>query len=429
MKFLYSDTQDYVDPGYDFLNDRPSPGRKKYWDDRYAHELMDAPPYDGLLVSMSAVKTVPGVSGGAGRYSTAEEQRFLRDGARRFLRFDGLRFKDRMLMGDCGAFAYAGLDRPAYTPDEVVEFYADGGFTHGCSPDHIIFDFDTTNPPPSDVSDAVRDRYAITLENAFEFRAQALRNHVQFEPVAAIQGWSPESMAQAAVSLERMGFRYLAVGGLVPLKSDAIHACLRAIRERIKPETQLHLLGFAKADQIHEFIQYGIASFDSTSPLIRAFKDARANYYIDSPDNSLAYYTAIRIPQAIENPRLLQAIKQGKLATGELLRRESEALAAIRGYDKGIVPLDKAIEVLAEYQHYLTLAIEDSATKRERALEDAKSQISITLRDAPWKRCACAICRQIGVEVIIFRTSNRNKRRGFHNLGVYYNHLKRTLAS
>ena len=355
MKFLYPDTQDYVDPGYDFTNERPTAGRKKYWDDRYAHELMDVPPYDGLLVSMSAVKTVPGVTGGTGRYSTAEEHRFLRDGARRFLRFDGPRFNDKMLMGDCGAFAYAELDRPAYTPEEVVEFYADGGFTHGCSPDHIIFDFDTANPPQSAVSSTVRDRYAITLENAREFRAQALRDRVQFEPMAAIQGWSPESMAQAAVALERMGYQYLAVGGLVPLKSDAIHACLKAIREQIRPDTKLHLLGFAKADQVHEFMQYGIASFDSTSPLIRAFKDARANYYIESPGNGLAYYTAIRIPQAIENPRLLQAIKRGRLGADELQRSESEALAAIRGYDKGTVTLTTAVEVLADYQHYLLL--------------------------------------------------------------------------
>ena len=334
-----------------------------------------------------------------------------------------------MLMGDCGAFAYAALDRPAYTPAEVIEFYEDSGFTHGCSPDHIIFDFDATNPPASAVSDAVRMRYAITLENAREFHAQALRDRVRFEPMAAIQGWSPDSMAQAAVSLEQMGFKYLAVGGLVPLKSEAIHACLKAIRQQIRPDTQLHLLGFAKADQIREFIQYDIASFDSTSPLIRAFKDAKANYYLDSPTGGLAYYAAIRIPQATENPRLLRAIKRGRLDTDELQHKETNALAAIRGYDKDTVTLSAAIDVLSDYQHSLILATEESATKRERALEEAKSQIAITLTDAPWKRCQCAICRNIGVEVIIFRTSNRNKRRGFHNLGVYYNHLKRTLAS
>ena len=42
-----------------------------------------------------------------------------------------------------------------------------------------------------------------------------------------------------------------------------------------------------------------------------------------------------------------------------------------------------------------------------------------TLTDRPWKQCACAICRAISIEVVIFRASNRNKRRGIHNLGVY----------
>jgi hypothetical protein len=62
MKFLYSDTQDYVDPGYDFLNDRSSPGRERYWSDVYAHEFMQPAPYDGLLVSMSAVRQAAGVA-------------------------------------------------------------------------------------------------------------------------------------------------------------------------------------------------------------------------------------------------------------------------------------------------------------------------------------------------------------------------------
>jgi queuine/archaeosine tRNA-ribosyltransferase len=60
---------------------------------------------------------------------------------------------------------------------------------------------------------------------------------------------------------------------------DAIKVVLSAIRERIQPDTKIHLLGFAKADSIHEFTGFGITSFDSTSPLIRAFKDEKANYY------------------------------------------------------------------------------------------------------------------------------------------------------
>ncbi len=61
------------------------------------------------------------------------------------------------------------------------------------------------------------------------------------------------------------------------------------------------MLGFAKADDIAEFRSFRITSFDTTSPLLRAFKDAKSNYYLRRRDGRLDYYTAIRVPQAIEN--------------------------------------------------------------------------------------------------------------------------------
>ena len=270
MKFLYSDTQDYVDPGYDFINDRQAPGRERYWHDAYAHEMMRPAPYDGLLVAMSAVRQAEGVAASKVRYTTAEEQRLLRIGARKFLRLDGPGLKDLMLMGDCGAFAYAGHHEPAYSPEEVIEFYLDGEFTHGVSPDHIIFECDLDNPPARTLPEAER-RFEITLENARKFLKLSKAEGDLFEPMGAVQGWSPKSMADAAKRLVKMGYEYLAVGGLVPLRVDAIKIVLESIRSAVGPDIKLHLLGFAKADHIHEFVNFGIESFDSTSPLIRAF--------------------------------------------------------------------------------------------------------------------------------------------------------------
>lgn len=280
MKFLYSDTQDYVDPDYNFLTDRTAPGRKRYWDDMYAHEMMSPAPYDGLLVSMSAIRQADGVANSKVRYSTAEEQRFLRDGARKFLRYVGPKFAQSMLMGDCGAFAYVEHECPAYEPEEVIEFYVEAGFTHGVSPDHIIFDCDLSNPPATDISESTLQRYNITLQNAEKFLNLVKDEDLPFEPMGAVQGWSPMSMAESAKKLEIMGYKYLAIGGLVPLKVDAIHEVLRQLRDAIDAKTSIHLLGFAKADHIHQFLDYGITSFDSTSPLIRAFKDQKSNYFL-----------------------------------------------------------------------------------------------------------------------------------------------------
>jgi hypothetical protein len=427
MKFLYSDTQDYVDPKYDFIKDRNAPGRKRYWDDMYAHEMMDPVPYDGLLMSMSAIRQAEGVSSSKVRYSTSEEQRLLRDGARRFLRFGGPGLKDLMLMGDCGAFAYVEHDRPAYSPDEVVEFYADAGFSHGVSPDHIIFDCDVANPPRTAVAPQVGERFDITLENASKFIKRAKKEGMPFEPMGAVQGWSPKSMAAAAVKLEKMGYKYLAIGGLVPLKVDVIHQVLSTLRQALDPSTDIHLLGFAKAEQIHEFVRYRIASFDSTSPLIRAFKDAKANYYIEAPGGGLDYYAAIRIPQAMENPRLMQGVKRGMFQAEDLQKREERALSALRKLDKVGGKVEGALDAVMDYHRFLTVADAEDDDAHERGLARTRDLMRRTLEDKPWKRCKCSICSSAGVEVIIFRSSNRNKRRGFHNLGVYHKHLKNTL--
>jgi hypothetical protein len=430
MKFLYSDTQDYVDPGYDFVNDRNSPGRERYWSDVYAHEFMQPVPYDGLLVSMSAVRQAAGVASSKVRYSTREEQRLLREGARKFLRYGGPRFKGAWLMGDCGAFAYVDHPVPAYTPEEVVEFYTEAGFTHGVSPDHIIFDCDLSNPPEKVMDPAVRQRYAITLANAEAFLALARRERAPFEPLGAVQGWSPESMAEAAHRLERMGYGYLAIGGLVPLKVDAIKAVLSAIRKRIQPSTNIHLLGFAKADSIKEFtdIKFGITSFDSTSPLIRAFKDEKANYYSEGPNGKLEYYTAIRIPQAIENARLMQGVKRGAFSAEDLLLRERKALGEVRAFDRGTSTVSATLDAVMDYHQFLVRGDGTSAVRQDKALRKTAALVQRTLENQPWKRCSCNVCRSIGVEVIIFRSSNRNKRRGIHNLGVYHRHLRRTLG-
>ncbi len=427
MKFLYADTQDYVDPEYDFINDRNAPGRKRYWDDQYAHEMMTPVPYDGLLVSMSAVRPATGVSNSKVRYSTAEQQRFLREGARKFLRLDSQRFSNAMVMGDCGAFAYVEHPTPAYSPAEVVDFYTDAGFTHGCSPDHIIFSCDSSNPPAENQTEDTIYRYEITLENAREFLRLTNEAGRPFEPLGAVQGWSPKSMATAAKSLEDMGYRYLAIGGLVPLKVEQIHEVLKELRATIKPETNIHLLGFAKAERIHEFTNYGITSFDSTSPLIRAFKDAKSNYYLENASEKLDYYTAIRIPQAIENPKLMQGIKRGVLRAEELQEKEAVALKIMREYDKGTVDYEATIEALTDYLRLTLSGSITSTTELEKEVAKNIRLITPTLIDKPWKKCQCSICMSAGVETIIFRASNRNKRRGFHNLGVYHRHLQRTL--
>ena len=55
MKFFFPDSQDLVDPSFDFINETRSKLRLRQRDDQYAHEVFANPPYDGMLVSMASV--------------------------------------------------------------------------------------------------------------------------------------------------------------------------------------------------------------------------------------------------------------------------------------------------------------------------------------------------------------------------------------
>lgn len=422
MKFIYADSLDFIDPRYDFATDTHGPGRQLYWDDQYPHEFMKTPPYDGILVSRGIV----GDHRFSGRYTSGQSMRFRRVGARKFLRFEGKDLSEKPIYGDCGAFSYVNEVVPPYSSQEILDFYIDGGFTHGCSVDHVIFEFDRNAKGLEGGSDDARRRFEITLSNANDFRALS-RRYPSFTPLGVVQGWSPESKAIAAKNLEAMGYDYLAIGGMVPLNATSIHMCLEAIRKKIKPSTRLHLLGFAKAEQIAEFTRYGIESFDSTSPLLRAFKDARANYYVLKHDGALDYYAAIRIPQSTENPRLIRAAKEGRYRQEDLVQLESDALAAVRALDKGKGSVNRALEATLEYNKLFMLDPAKSAEQNERALESTRALLERTLTDQPWRNCSCRVCQSASVEVMIFRSSNRNKRRGFHNLGVYYEYVRRQL--
>lgn len=422
MKFIFADAIDQVDPGYDFVRDQHSKGRRPYWDDAYPHEMFKKAPYDGILISRGIV----GDSHREGTYTGAQAMRLRREGAREFLRLNTPALKDMPIYGDCGAFSYVMEKIPPYSPQDMAEFYADGRFTHGCSVDHIIFGFRPEDKGLNGASDDEMERFEITQENARKF-IKITKSIPGFTPLGAVQGWSPESMGIAAKNLEKMGYDYLAIGGMVPLTAEQIHLALRAIRNKIKPTTKLHILGFAKAEQIGEFTDYGIASFDSTSPLIRAFKDAKANFYSRKPGTRLDYYTAIRIPLATENSSLTNAAKEGRACQEDLIQAEKKALAALRGFDKGTALFQTTIDDVMAYQRLFHRAKAKSENAYNKAISTTEDQIRKTLSDAPWKKCKCAICAAAGIETIIFRSNNRNKRRGFHNLQTYYEHVQRVI--
>ena len=286
-------------------------------------------------------------------------------GAHEFVRFP----KSRPIMGDCGAFGYIDQYEPPFQTSEILEYYQSLGFNIGVSIDHLMRKYQ--------------------------------EGHYTFLPSGIAQGWDPKSYRDAVANLVDMGYKHISIGGLVHTTSKDIIEILKMIKPIIPDYLQVHLFGVARIEAIQPFAQLGVTAFDSASPLRRAWLGAGGNYFgIDGTK-----YAAIRIPPVDgHGVRVKRMIEEGKGTYEQFKAMEKASLTAIRDYDKGIVSLEKALETILEYDELIG-----------EGREIHKESYRETLENMPWKKCNCEICRNIGVEVIIFRGNNRNRRRGFHN--------------
>jgi hypothetical protein len=398
VRFFFPDSQDQIDPFFDFENDEHLPFHVRQRDDLYAHEIHDAPPYDGLLISKTMVD---GATSG-GRYTAAQRHRLHRLGAREFFRLP-----DTLgVIGDCGGFSYVDEHAPPVTVSEVIDFYEGVRVDEGVSVDHVILGYRSEADETGDVPEEWRERQAITLELAEQFFAEHRRRDCRFTPMGAAQGWSPQSYAASVERLQEIGYTRIALGGMIPLKVMQIIDCLEAVRTVRRRDTSLHLLGISRTEHYATFRALGVESLDSTSPFRQAFKDDKDNYYTPGGRN----YVALRIPPSEGNAKLQARIRAGQLDQSTVRAAEDAALSAVRAYSADKETLNNALSALLAYE-----AIHGRTGRRDHT--DAYRDF---LAARPWLKCPCGVCRRWGVEVAIFRGTERNKRRGFHNLWIFH---------
>jgi hypothetical protein len=406
MEFFFPDSQDYVSPFFDFETEEQPVHRIRQRDDKYAHEILSKVPYDGILISKAIVD---GSVRGAGNYTSAQRQRIFRLGAHRYFR--AVTEKGRLpIMGDCGAFTYAAEPEPPYSVQEVVDFYQSLGLDRGISVDHIIFGFISEEkkmkgiqPDPDWLV-----RRELTIQLAADFLREVKARGRPFEPIGVAHGWDLASYQLSVKELQDIGYSRISMGGMVPLKTEDILSVLGAVSDIRDRSTRLHLLGVTRTESMSKFSKFGVSSFDSTSPFRQAFMDAHDNYYV--LDRT---YIALRVPQVSGNANLKKRILAGHIDHQEVRKIEKQCLDLLRRFDRGAAEVDEVVNALHTYELiYDTRGIDRSALCRE------------VLEDAPWKNCKCGICQTVGIDVMLFRGSERNKRRGFHNLAVFRKRLE-----
>ena len=412
MRFIFPDSQDQIDPYFNFDTEQHLATRVRQRDDRYAHEILGRGTFSGILASKAIVV---GYGNCGGRYTMGQRNRLFRVGIREFFRLDKSGNDRLEAMGDCGAFSYVREDYPPWSSEQVLNFYHDLGFDSGVAPDHVILNYDAECDNCFEAIDTVpaewRERQAITLEFAAEFFSIHQQRRCRFQPIGVAQGWSPGSYALSVTELQRIGFRRIAMGGMVPLKTPQILDTLRAVKDVKEADVELHLFGVTRTEHVADFASYGVTSFDSTAPFRRAFKDSRNNFYTPAKT-----YMAVRVPQVDGNQKLRRRIRAGEIDQQKALELEGKCLDLVKKYDIDDAELDNVVDALREYEELYDGKVNRSKQYRE------------VLGARPWKACDCAICREVGIQVILFRGSERNKRRGFHNLYVFAQNLQNELA-
>lgn len=399
MKFFFPGTSDYIDPGYDFKNERHTPGLspREYW---YPHQAFQEAPYDGMLISKSLLD--PSMSS---KRSIFRRWRRLTwgGGAKKYLHLDAS-YKRLLLMGDCGAYSYVKQETPPLTTEEAIDFYVRCKVDCALSVDHIISGF--TPDPRTKPRYDWKTRYQLTLHYAHEFWNLTKTNRAPFCPIGVAQGWSAPSYATAVNDLQRIGYDYIALGGLSRLSLTDMATCLEAIRRIRRPTTRIHLLGITPIFSSVWMRRWGVASFDCTTPFRQAFLNERHNYHTSDQT-----YLAIRIPRVDQNRTMRKHIDAENISFQEARSMERRCLRLLRSYDRDDAPLKKVLEAVREYELFFNTR---DHTERYRQL----------LTDRPWKKCSCQLCRNLGIEIVLLRDKQRNNRRGFHNLHVFYQKLQ-----
>ena len=367
MLFFLPESQDLVDPGYDFLNDQYSNEDVSRRSDVYVHEILESPPYDGLLVSKSNVS------------EDLERTIVDKGGIHKHLRVPAA----CPILGDCGAFQFIDQDIPPYTCTEIYDYYSSLGFDYGVTLDHVIVEFDLDYDSsdalfPRQPSVDMEARFRLSLDNACEMLRLIKERGETFVPIGSAQGWSPQSYHEAVKELVDMGLKYIAIGGVAKASDQVITTVLNEVRATTcQADVGLHVLGVARLSLLRNFTDSNVISCDSASPLMQAFKSNASNYVL--PENRS--YACVRIPPTgvgtslAPSPKInkiLAPLKHDVVQARSAYKREPENREFSTKLETAQIALDNKLETLA--------ALEKQALDSLRSYANRSLPIASTIR-------------------------------------------------
>ncbi|WP_457680671.1 tRNA-guanine transglycosylase DpdA, partial [Thermovibrio sp.] len=397
MKYFMPYWEDWVHKDFDPIKD--TYGKGGFKNAVFFHEIFKPPPYDGILVSLGVFELKIRLGEKEGRpairgYTSVKE----------YLKLP----KSFPVLGDCGAFTYANEKEPKISPQKAARLYHSLGFDYGISVDHICcetitvlsgkekeFSYLKAKPVKGGKvklflsKKELEERRELSLKNAWEFLK--VSRELSFTPVGAAQGYSVETYLESVKELVKMGYTFIALGGLVPRPTSFIKELLKRLYSKVDlKRVKIHLLGVLRSELLPLMKELGIYSFDSASYYRKAWLKAKENYLgVDG-----VWYSSVRVPDS-KNRRLLNRLK---VESSLLSEKEERILKNLREYDRGnLKEVDALVEEIIAY---------DKLFYREEFKEEKYAELYLKLlKSKVWKECTCPVCKELGIDVVIFRGS------------------------
>jgi hypothetical protein len=403
--YFLPDWDDFVDLDFDFTTDRFSASDRSVRREEHISRLTHPRKLcDGILVSLAQHMTSKGL---LKKFAPDDEQALAPSLVREHFKLR----RDQWAFGDCGAFSYVGEETPPISVEHAVALYDLYAFDLGASVDHIpVSELRTANGKRRLTRTEQLERIRLTRQNAEQFLRLHHEWEAQFIPVGVIQGVTPSDYARQVPDYVDMGYEYLAIGGLVPRPDAEVLEIVKAVAwvaSRLRKRPWIHLLGIFRPKLQTFFRQYGIASFDSASYLRKGWLRSDQNYL----GGDGRWYAAIRVP-SLDDPRTRKRLQTCGQSEDRLRKLEKEALRALYAYECREISVERALDAVLAYDQLLLRAYSDTS--------ELASKYRETLASRVWERCSCRICRELGIDVVVFRGVNRNKRRGAHNTLMLY---------
>lgn len=418
----------------------------------YGYEFFKTPIADGLLISKTMLEVRTNVTEEKKKFTICPKSRIISikyGNVRDFLHLKKKILSKYITFADPGTWSYVHskkLPDFLFDTERVFNYYNSLRYDLCGSVDHPIIDKirykdengKTVFHELSDKEKNYRVNLTIDLSKEFIKFCTKKKKILNFMPFGTVQGYDETSYIYSLKKTLKLGYKYIAIGGLPGYSEKRVIELLIPIKKTIDKYKKhnnigLHLYGrFPSPDAVYPFARAGVTTFDNNSGYITA---SRTNCTVF--DSSFLVEEAIKTPNNscynIRIPSVRSKIfyKFRKISfEKELEYQKTSDLCYKKFVRYGHNFSEKRKKKFLKSYESLWLLIKEVDSKlTDKKVSNLVEKADFTLKSNVWERCGCSACERAGVHITLTRGHPRIPYTFFHNSHVQYARLQKELKN